>query len=166
VISPQLSDTLRQLMVHVVDAGPNYAEETQIPGYVVGGKTGTAQIWDPQTDAWLPDTYKHTFVGYVGNPMPEAIILVRIHDTIPRVPVRWGMTLEMTSNELWRRVAMAAIQTLDLPPLPGYDGAQTTDPSSPPVPTPDPTAPVDQPIESPPPAYTGSQSAGAAAGTR
>ena len=55
---------------------------------------------------WLPDTYNHTFVGFVGNPMPEAIILVRIHDTIPRVPVSWGMTLEMTSNELWRRVAL------------------------------------------------------------
>ena len=102
VISAQLSDTLRQLMVHVVDAGPNYAEETQIPGYVVGGKTGTAQIWDQQTSAWLPDTYNHTFVGYIGNPMPEAIILVRIHDTIPRVPVRWGMTL---ADDLERAVA-------------------------------------------------------------
>lgn len=172
VISSQLSDTLRQLMVHVVDAGPNYAEETQIPGYVVGGKTGTAQIWDQQTDAWLPDTYNHTFVGYVGNPMPEAIILVRIHDTIPRVPVRWGMTLQMTSNELWRRVALAAIQTLDLAPLPGFDGAQVTDPSPPPAQLPDPSAPADQPADSPPPAdtpppaYTGFQSAGAAAGTR
>ena len=43
----RLSDTLRQLMVHVVEAGPHYAEETEIPNYIVGGKTGTAQIWDP-----------------------------------------------------------------------------------------------------------------------
>ncbi|HEY7025243.1 MAG TPA: penicillin-binding protein 2 [Candidatus Limnocylindrales bacterium] len=166
VISSDLSDTLRQLMIHVVDAGPNYAEETKIPGYVVGGKTGTAQIWDAQTNAWLPDTYNHTFVGFVGNPMPEAIILVRIHDTIPRVPVRWGMTLEMTSNELWRRVALAAIQSLDLPPLPGYDGAQVTDPDSAPIPAPDPSTPAEQPVDSPPPQNTGSHPAGVATAAR
>jgi cell division protein FtsI/penicillin-binding protein 2 len=39
VISAELSDTLRELMIHVVDAGPHYAVETLIPGYVVGGKT-------------------------------------------------------------------------------------------------------------------------------
>ena len=58
------------------------------------------------------------------------------------------MTLQMTSNELWRRVALAAIQTLDLPPLPGFDGAQVTDPSPPPAQLPDPSAPADQPADS------------------
>ena len=117
VLSPALSETLRQLMIHVVDEGPNYAEETKIPGYVVGGKTGTAQIWDNQAGGWLADTYNHTFVGFVGNERPEAIILVRIHDTVPRVPKKWGMSLEMTSNELWKRVALDAISELDLQPL-------------------------------------------------
>jgi cell division protein FtsI/penicillin-binding protein 2 len=150
VISVQLSDTLRQLMIHVVDEGPNYAAETKIPGYVVGGKTGTAQIWDPTSGEWLPDTYNHTFVGFVGNDKPEAIILVRIHDTIPRVPVSWGMTLEMTSNELWRRIALDAISVLDLPPLPGYDGSSATDPPLAPTQPPDP-APYDTPADTPAP---------------
>jgi cell division protein FtsI/penicillin-binding protein 2 len=136
VISPDLSATLRQLMVHVVDEGPNYAAETKITGYTVGGKTGTAQIWDPRAGGWLPDTYNHTFVGFLGNEKPEAIILVRIHDTIPRVPVKWGMTLEMTSNELWRRIATDAISVLDLPPLAGYD--QSKDPGA----SPDSTLPA------------------------
>jgi len=146
VISPELSDTLQQLMVHVVDEGPNYAAETKIDGYVVGGKTGTAQIWDAKSGGWLPDTYNHTFVGFVGNDKPEAIILVRIHDTIPRVPMKWGMSLEMTSNELWRRVALDAISTLDLAPVAGYD--------------------TSQPIETPAPAQVGAQAAGAGAGNR
>ena len=90
VIDPQLSDTLRQLMIHVVDAGPNYAAETKIDGYVVGGKTGTAQIWDARAGDWMPDTYNHTFVGFVGAEKPEAVILVRIHDTVPHVKVSWG----------------------------------------------------------------------------
>ena len=158
-ITPELSDTLRQLMIHVVDAGPGYAEETKIPGYVVGGKTGTAQIWDPTVGGWLPDTYNHTFVGFVGNDKPEAIILVRIHDTTPSVPVRWGLTLEMTTNELFRRVAMDAISTLDLQPLPGYDGSQVTDPNNPPAQIPDPTAPTGQPAETPPPVQVAAQHA-------
>ena len=160
VISPELSATLRQLMVHVVDEGPNYAEETKIPGYVVGGKTGTAQIWDANTGAWLPDTYNHTFVGFVGNDKPEAIILVRIHDTIPRVPKKWGMSLEMTSNELWRRVALDAISVLDLPPLPGYDQTPT-DPGGSPSPSSDPGTPADAPES---PSIGGQPAAGAGTG--
>jgi cell division protein FtsI/penicillin-binding protein 2 len=162
VISPELSATLRELMIHVVDEGPNYAAETKIPGYVVGGKTGTAQIWDATAGGWLADTYNHTFVGFVGNDKPEAIILVRIHDTIPRVPKKWGMSLEVTSNELWRRVALDAIAALDLQPLGAGDGDGTTDspqttdtPQSTdypgmPTPTPDATAPTGQPTDEPP----------------
>ncbi len=120
VISSDLSQQLTQLMVHVVDAGPHYAVETKIDGYVVGGKTGTAQIWDTASGAWLPDTYNHTFVGFIGDPDPQLIILVRIHDTEPHVRKSWGMTLEMTSNELFRHVALDAIAALDVPPLPGY----------------------------------------------
>jgi cell division protein FtsI/penicillin-binding protein 2 len=120
VISSDLSQQLTQLMIHVVDAGPHYAVETKIDGYVVGGKTGTAQIWDTASGAWLPDTYNHTFVGFIGNPDPQLIILVRIHDTEPHVRKSWGMTLEMTSNELFRHVALDAIAALDIPPLPGY----------------------------------------------
>jgi len=59
----------------------------------------------------------------VGAERPEAIILVRVHDTQPRVHRRWGMTLEMTSNELFRRVALDAIDVLDLPPLPAPSDA-------------------------------------------
>jgi len=117
VMETELSATMRDLMVHVLEAGPNYAEETLIPGYTVGGKTGTAQIWDQRAGAWMEDTYNHTFVGFVGAEHPEAVILVRIHDTVPRVKVNWGMTLEMTSNELFRRVALDTITALEIPPL-------------------------------------------------
>ena len=158
VISPTLSDTLRQLMIHVVDAGPSYAVQTKIPGYVVGGKTGTAQIWDAQSGAWLPDTYNHTFVGFVGNPDPQLIVLVRIHDTIPRVKVSWGYTLELTSNELFRRVALDAISALDLPPLPGYDNT-SIDPSEPPYPTTDSASPSEPPASPEPHSQTSAATA-------
>jgi cell division protein FtsI/penicillin-binding protein 2 len=135
VMESSLSDELRKLMVHVVEAGPHYAPETLIPGYVVGGKTGTAQIWDKRTGAWMTDTYNHTFVGFVGAEQPEAVILVRIHDTRPTVKRHWGMTLEMSSNELFRRVAVDTIDALEIPPLtevsPGPDRPAGPDPTAP-----------------------------------
>jgi cell division protein FtsI/penicillin-binding protein 2 len=116
----------------VVEAGPHYAAETLIPNYVVGGKTGTAQIWDNRTGDWMPDTYNHSFVGFVGGDEPEAVILVRIHDTEPTVERKWGRTLEMTSNALFRRVAQDVISVLEIPPV-GSDPigpVPSTEPSS------------------------------------
>ena len=112
VLDADLSDQLRRLMVHVVDAGPHYAPETQIPGFVVGGKTGTAQVWDSRAGQWMDEVYNHTFVGFVGAARPEAVILVRIHETEPRVKRRWGVSLELTTNELFRRVAIETIDVL------------------------------------------------------
>ncbi len=138
VMETDLSVLLRQLMVHVVETGPHYADETLIPGYVVGGKTGTAQIWDHRAGAWMEDTYNHTFVGFVGAERPEAVILVRIHDTKPRVKRKWGMTLEMSSNALFRRIALDTISVLEISPL---GGTQTPSPYAP-YPSAEPVVPV------------------------
>jgi cell division protein FtsI/penicillin-binding protein 2 len=129
VISPELSATLRQLMIHVVDAGPHYAAETLIPGYIVGGKTGTAQIWDTQNDEWMPHIYNHTFVGFVGSDRPEAVIVVRIHEAQPEGRGRDQYRIELTSNELFRRVALDTIDVLGIPPLPGGVPQQTAEPA-------------------------------------
>jgi hypothetical protein len=129
VISPELSDTLRRLMIHVVDAGPHYAEETLIPNYVVGGKTGTAQIWDVQNNQWMPHIYNHTFVGFVGAERPEAIIVVRIHEAKPEGRGRDQYRIELTSNELFRRVALDTIDVLDIAPLPEDAPQQTPEPA-------------------------------------
>jgi cell division protein FtsI/penicillin-binding protein 2 len=117
VISPDLSAQLRQLMVHVVTSVPHYAETTLIPGYVVGGKTGTAQIWDSDKGAWKDPLYNHSFVGFVGSERPEAVIAVRIHEAEPRVEKRFGHILDLTSNELFRRIAQDVIEAIDLQPL-------------------------------------------------
>ena len=50
VIDPSLSRTLIGMMNHVVTTVPFYRDRTLVPGYDVGGKTGTAQIWDPKAN--------------------------------------------------------------------------------------------------------------------
>src|SRR5262249_9526335 len=47
LIPKALSSTLTKLMNHVVTEVDFYAQGTLAEGYEVGGKTGTAQIWDP-----------------------------------------------------------------------------------------------------------------------
>jgi cell division protein FtsI/penicillin-binding protein 2 len=120
VLDPELSAELRRLMMHVVEANPTYSRETLIPGYTVGGKTGTAQIWDSDTGAWKDGIFNHSFCGFVAGQDSEVVIVVRIHETKPRVHRQWGMSLEQTSNELFRRVGEAAIAALDMQPRPGY----------------------------------------------
>ncbi|HET7035268.1 MAG TPA: penicillin-binding protein 2 [Thermomicrobiaceae bacterium] len=71
-ITAETAATMRQIMVHSVQSG--YASPAQIPGYVVGGKTGTAEVGsDQQPHAW--------FIGFAGkdqnNPQYVVAVLVQ-----------------------------------------------------------------------------------------
>jgi membrane peptidoglycan carboxypeptidase len=66
VLDPALSPQLAGLMQHVL-ASPWYADKSQVPGYWVGGKTGTAQVWDNAHQRWLSNTYNFSCVGFIGR---------------------------------------------------------------------------------------------------
>ena len=63
---------LKGILEHVTAGVPWYAEGTLIPGYQVGGKTGTAQIWDATHKvATTRTTSTSRFVGFVGGDAPR-----------------------------------------------------------------------------------------------
>jgi cell division protein FtsI/penicillin-binding protein 2 len=119
VMSPAMSKTLVDLMSHVVHTVPWYAEKTLVRGYDVGGKTGTAQIWDPKLNhgrgGWKANRYNHTFVGYIGRGTPELVIAVTIHEAKPLSIAQGDLPLAVESYELFRRLATDAMTMLDLP---------------------------------------------------
>ncbi len=118
VISPQLSTTLTNLMRHVVTSVNFYRTRTVIPGFDVGGKTGTAQIWDSAKGAWKVNMFNYSFIGYIGREQghPDLVIAVRIEEGTPTV-VRLGhLEMPVMSFELFRRIAHDAITTPDLVP--------------------------------------------------
>lgn len=126
VMTPGLSKTLTDLMYHVVHIVPWYAEKTLVRGYDIGGKTGTAQIWDAKANhgrgAWKANKYNYSFVGYIGRGAPELIIAVTIHEAKPLSIAQGNLPLAVESYELFRRIATDAMTTLDLPkPAPPTD---------------------------------------------
>jgi cell division protein FtsI/penicillin-binding protein 2 len=77
VVSPHVAHEVQQMMIAVVEYGTGTA--AQIPGVVVAGKTGTAELVDTATNANNPNagSPKNTdawFVGYapVGHPKVTA----------------------------------------------------------------------------------------------
>jgi cell division protein FtsI/penicillin-binding protein 2 len=120
VISPTIAATLTNLMSYVVHTVPWYAAKTLVKGYVIGGKTGTAQIWDPHQNhghgGWMPNRFNNTFVGYIGRHAPDLVIAVEIHEGKPLVIKQGDLPLAVESYELFRRIATDSMTTLDLHP--------------------------------------------------
>jgi cell division protein FtsI/penicillin-binding protein 2 len=118
VIDPELSKTLVGMMNHVVTEVPFYADRTLIPGYFVGGKTGTAQIWDAKRGQWKHNLFNYSFVGYVGREegKPELVVAVRIHEAKPTIAEVGQLEMPVMSFALFRRIATAAITTPGLLP--------------------------------------------------
>jgi len=119
VLTPALSDTLVGLMNHVVTRVPFYRDRTLVPGYYVGGKTGTAQIWDPKASGgqggWKDNIFNYSFVGFIGRDHPQLVIAVQIHQGTPTIATQGHLEMPVMSFELFRRIATDAMSTLEIP---------------------------------------------------
>ena len=118
VMSSDISRTLTRMMNNVVTEVDFYRDRTRIPGFEVGGKTGTAQIWDAEKGRWKVNLFNYSFVGYVAREKgrPDLVVAVRIEEGTPTV-VRLGhLEMPVMSFELFRRIAHDAITTPDLVP--------------------------------------------------
>lgn len=72
-VSKETSDFIKEAMFQTVEAGT--AKYAQVPGYTVGGKTGTAEKL-PRAD----DTYIVSFIGNAPADNPEIVIYVAIDE--------------------------------------------------------------------------------------
>ncbi len=128
VVPAAVAADLVRIMRRVPKAVPIYSDRTLIPGYVVGGKTGTAQIWDAEKGRWKPRVYNYSFVGFVGRKAPEVVVAVRIEEGRPTVQRVGYIELPVESFELFRRIATDAMTILDLPALPAATDAPSPAP--------------------------------------
>ena len=120
VVDAGLSRTLVKMMRHVVTEVPFYRDRTLVPGYDVGGKTGTAQIWDPKANdgrgAWKRNLFNYSFVGYIGRQTgsPDLVVAIQIEEGTPTVARVGHLEMPVMSFELFRRIATDGITTPDL----------------------------------------------------
>jgi cell division protein FtsI/penicillin-binding protein 2 len=120
IIDASVSRTLIKMMQHVITEVPFYRDRTLVPGYDVGGKTGTAQIWDASANggrgAWKHNLFNYSFVGYIARQtgVPDLVVAIRIEEGTPTVARVGHLEMPVMSFELFRRIATDAITTPDL----------------------------------------------------
>ncbi|HUZ83628.1 MAG TPA: penicillin-binding protein 2, partial [Gaiellales bacterium] len=74
ILPAGIDHELVKMLEGVVDLGTG--TQAKIPGYVVAGKTGTAQKVDPRTGAYSNSAYVASFVGFLPAMHPRVEIIV------------------------------------------------------------------------------------------
>jgi cell division protein FtsI (penicillin-binding protein 3) len=108
VIAPETADTLTDLLTGVVRYGTG--RRAAVSGYVVAGKTGTAQKID-SSGRYSQEDHVASFVGFVPASRPALVILVSL-DT-PRGANNQGGDV---AAPVFSRVAEASLRRLAIPP--------------------------------------------------
>jgi len=107
VISPETSRIMTHILKGVVTEGTG--REAAVKGFSVAGKTGTAQKYDPEIQAYSKDKYLASFVGFVPAEKPLLAILVIIDE--PK-KVFWG---GQAAAPVFSRVAQQTLRYLMVP---------------------------------------------------
>lgn len=76
-VSQNTSDTLRNYLYNVVTNGT--AKAAKVDGYSMGGKTGTAQMYDDETHLRKKGAYLVSFMGFVPYGDPQLVIYTVIN---------------------------------------------------------------------------------------
>lgn len=80
VVKSSVSKDLRDYMEYTVDKNKlTYGVRDLRPEYSYGGKTGTAEIPNPN-GGYYNDRQNGTYVGYVGGDEPQYVIVVALHE--------------------------------------------------------------------------------------
>ena len=108
VISAETAQKMRSIMLDVVEKGTGAA--ARVPGYSIGGKTGTSQKPNPNGKGYLASSYVGSFVGFIPNYRPRILILVTIDN--PRGEYYGGAV----AAPVFRAIATEAIRYLAIPP--------------------------------------------------
>lgn len=109
-IRPETAKEMRRLMARVTQAGGT-ATKAAIPGYLVAGKTGTAQKVNLEEGGYYSGKYIASFVGFLPVENPAISIIVVADE--PRQAGYYGGTV---CAPYFREIADQTVRYLRIPP--------------------------------------------------
>lgn len=111
VISSDSAHEVLHMMRAVFDSERGTAKSLRIPGYEIGGKTGTAQKKNFQTGDMKGGGYVSNFVGFVPADQPRAVIMVMVDN--PKAGQYYGASV---AGPVFRSIAQTVIRRMHIPP--------------------------------------------------
>lgn len=100
VLKSETANIVRDMLVSVVVRSHKRAG---VDGYKLGGKTGTAQVPNPDGGGYLDNAFNHSFIGMGPADQPKFIILTKIDE--PNLEKIGGLFAESTAVPLFSKVA-------------------------------------------------------------
>lgn len=132
VVRPDTARTVTEMMVFTVE---ETVYKAQVPGYQVAGKSGTAQVPDPERiGAYSEDLVVASFAGFAPAADPRIAVLIKLNHPASQdgTPV-WGSE---NAAPTFSRIVQRILDYLNVPPAchPACYATQSLDPAQKPVP--------------------------------
>ena len=109
VVSRQTARLVADMMTTVTEEGGT-GTDAALDGYLVAGKTGTAQVADLEHGGYADDAWVASFVGFVPADRPRLAMAVILTDPVIN---HYG---GQTAGPVFRRIADQALRYLGVPP--------------------------------------------------
>ncbi|MBI2633587.1 MAG: penicillin-binding protein 2, partial [Parcubacteria group bacterium] len=106
VIRRDSSEIMKAILVSVIENG--FSKRARIPGYRIGGKTGTAQVPKPDGKGYSEKTI-HSFIGFGTQDNPRFAVLVKLDN--PKI----GKYAEYTAMPVFKKIAQFLIDYYKIP---------------------------------------------------
>lgn len=107
VMDAHLAQQMLKLFQVVIQSGTGKA--AQIPGYLLGGKTGTAYLAIP--GGYAKNRYENSFIGIAPISDPRLVVAVVLHDVKGRTHLA-----AYTAAPVFAQVMSGALRYLNIPP--------------------------------------------------
>jgi cell division protein FtsI (penicillin-binding protein 3) len=107
-IPPEVAHQMNLLLRNVVNGADGTAHKAQVDGFVVAGKTGTAQMVNPVTHGYFQNRHVSSFVGFLPADDPRLLILVVLYD------VGHGHFGGLVAAPVFSEIASGALRDLDV----------------------------------------------------
>ncbi|OQX55956.1 MAG: hypothetical protein B5M54_00640 [Candidatus Aminicenantes bacterium 4484_214] len=109
ILSPATASTLLRYLIRVVKEGTGLT--ARLPGYLIAGKTGTAQKYDPELGTYTSSAHQSLFTGIIFHRSQPTLSMVVVIDE-PQ-GLYYG---SQVAAPLFRRIAEQVLRYLEIPP--------------------------------------------------